>query len=827
MEINIETAVRICPVPYNNSEVICVQPNIYNNTIQLANGQSYPFSHVIPAECCQNRLFTTVINPLLNYLFEGCDVSVVTTGQSGTGKSYTLIGPGLHCALSESEHGIIPRFAREVFSRIAQNQDRSSIVHIAWSQICGQNIQDLLGTGSVECRNVSDAFQLIQLGMSNIASKSAHTLFTITLEQQWICDNAVQHRVSTASFTDLAGSEKMLIMDSNGSTQSIPTDPGLLALQRCVISLTESYIQSYNTSSTIPYNQSVLTTLLKDSFGGRAKTIVICCVSPLLRDFRETHYTLQFGIRAQLIKNVVTINSYTTYENIAENFDVFGLQFAANQLFKLVSNAEELFQKLVAKGQLPKSELEQIAQWLMLKQECEECLSETSEHHRSLERIEEEIEDTSEGSETELPDEVSENLMDRLEVMMENFRIKTDEIVLKSGVSCSVSCNLDNKEKLSNSRFEYHAKGARGRRGSIHSAEELDTTLSLLSNSAQIMEESISENGEELNQKQLKKTSHNSENSIHASSRIEKLKKTKQKPEIVEEKNKLGRSKSVASSKSSKNSESSYCDSRALVLHKQCNVNSSNSLSYDDLDNLRHEIRDLRKNRERLLEERYKIDSKVTNKKILSEVEERKLLQYEEAIESIDLAIEYKNRLLCGHLPLTEGNSNYTFLLDISVKLNENEMRMLLQRYFEKIIDLRSSSKKLEIQIGDVESQNENLSCRVRNLSHALQQVRLDAERRIVSLQQQHEDKLHLVMRHLASDNADEGMVSQLVKSSKQTALAVQVAGGKRVDKSSLIARITRYTHQTVPRQLQAVTQAPQAKVTRQKNKLIIQQSNK
>jgi hypothetical protein len=226
------------------------------------------------------------------------------------------------------------------------------------------------------------------------------------------------------------------------------------------------------------------------------------------------------------------------------------------------------------------------------------------------------------------------------------------------------------------------------------------------------------------------------------------------------------------------------------------------------------------------LELRCKIDLKSQNKKILNESEERKLLQYEEAVEAIDLIIEYKNSIICGHQPFKElEEQSDKMLMERFLKLSETEMRILLHKYFEKILDLRSSSKKLEMQILDIENQHENMAYRVQNLSHTLQLVRSEAERRIVSLQQQQEEKLYLVLRNLAGEDNEN---VRRGKGSKHSAVTVHVAGAStHVDKNRFIAKITRYKQETVPRQFQVVPASPQVKVTIEKNKIILQKTNK
>lgn len=188
----------------------------------------------------------------------------------------------------------------------------------------------------------------------------------------------------------------------------------------------------------------------------------------------------------------------------------------------------------------------------------------------------------------------------------------------------------------------------------------------------------------------------------HSKEQLEKLRRYRIKKEkrkefyenqISEESAKVSKSND---SNNSTNGDKSANDSKALALisnSSQSDLEHSTAvfLSNEKIEFLRHEIRNLRKTREFLIDQKMKIDAKLQNKTILSDVEERKLLQFEEATEAIDWAIEFKNEILCGHRPVSEralekiDDQGDKLLMDRLMKLSENEMRMLLHNYFQKV----------------------------------------------------------------------------------------------------------------------------------------------
>nr|CAD7408492.1 unnamed protein product [Timema poppensis] len=284
---------------------------------------------------------------MISYMIQGCDISVIAYGQKGSGKTYTILGPGLHCAFSETEYGIIPRATREIFYKLMHQTARKFRVKITFIEVYEETVRDLLNTSNfkeelitledkhgslfisgleeIECQTVSEVFNWLHIGMNN-------------KQVSWEVALHISHS---------------LLMSSN---------------------------------STKPRSGDSV-----NSFGGTANTLVVCCVSPASLDFDETMKTLHFSIRVRNIINVLTMNQYnneavareqpqkqqtTDDPNIFQepNMDTFGLEFAASQWLKLASNAGELLTKLSNKENLSNEEREEIEHWLCLKQECEEVL---------------------------------------------------------------------------------------------------------------------------------------------------------------------------------------------------------------------------------------------------------------------------------------------------------------------------------------------------------------------------------------------------------------------------------------------------------------------
>ncbi|KAF9808741.1 hypothetical protein SFRURICE_016258 [Spodoptera frugiperda] len=427
MDIPVQIAVRLKPPNLEDSSQ-CIFSNPVTQIVITESGQTFHVNRALPVDCTQANLFNSFMIPQINCFLDGCDTSVVVFGQAKTGKTYTLFGPGFECIHSECDQGIVPRFLSEIFHKLNQMPEREFILHITWMQVVNNNIFDVLGAGLVRCCNVEEAFQYLQLGWRQRCQGNNHTVFTVSVEQKWVSTNGVlNHRMSTASFCDLA---------------AYP-EPGLFALENIIKELLAG-----NPPKQINYDQCILTAMLRDSFGGRAFTWVIGCISAEPEDYQDTLKTLNLCLCCRGIKNFVTVNLFAdnntpvyTEKSVLPHADNnFNLQFATTQWIKLVSNAEGLFNKILQSKSLSEADINQVSEWLFLKAECDECLNgdagvdnKDANIKQGLPRIAEDTE-PSEPSESDVDSDSEEDthsdtvFQDKLEKFMEYFREKNDQL---------------------------------------------------------------------------------------------------------------------------------------------------------------------------------------------------------------------------------------------------------------------------------------------------------------------------------------------------------------------------------------------------------------
>ncbi|XP_052860223.1 kinesin-like protein costa [Anopheles cruzii] len=347
------------------------------NCLRCAGGRTFRFSHIFRTPIANQELYFESIACLMESVLEGYDFSVVTYGARGTGKTFTLYGgparsSGDGTTTTGGSEGIVLCFVRDLFCRLSAHPERMFSISIAWSEITadGDVIDVLENAAMVQCFSVEDTYALLGLGLQRRNGEN-HSILSLILEQQWTSIGGLnQHRQSTVSFCDLRGTQRVTDSESAG----VPNDSGLRKLEDIVIRRNEQY------------NESVLTAFLKDSFGGRAQTLLLLCVDASKLDTDSTQRDLQFGERAEEIVNHVVMNTFSdnNVPMVAMNEDLGtgntnldGLYFASQQWVKLLKNAETLFTKLFSTCELSQPERNQIEEWLYLKAECDDCFSST------------------------------------------------------------------------------------------------------------------------------------------------------------------------------------------------------------------------------------------------------------------------------------------------------------------------------------------------------------------------------------------------------------------------------------------------------------------
>ncbi|XP_063292259.1 kinesin-like protein KIF1B isoform X15 [Pelobates fuscus] len=357
---SVKVAVRVRP--FNSRElakeskcIIQMQGNstsILNPKNPKEPAKSFSFdysywSHTSPDDPCfasQNRVYNDIGKEMLEHAFEGYNVCIFAYGQTGAGKSYTMMGKQ-----EETQAGIIPQLCEDLFEKINDNHNDevSFSVEVSYMEIYCERVRDLLNPknkGNLRVREhpllgpyVEDLSKLAVTSYTDIAdlmdagnkartvaatnmnetSSRSHAVFTIVFTQKRLDveTNLSTEKVSKISLVDLAGSERADSTGAKGTRlkEGANINKSLTTLGKVISALAEvdnctSKSKKKKKTDFIPYRDSVLTWLLRENLGGNSRTAMVAALSPADINYDETLSTLRYADRAKQIKCNAIIN---------------------------------------------------------------------------------------------------------------------------------------------------------------------------------------------------------------------------------------------------------------------------------------------------------------------------------------------------------------------------------------------------------------------------------------------------------------------------------------------------------------------------------------
>uniref|UniRef100_A0AAX7UKT7 Kinesin family member 13Bb n=1 Tax=Astatotilapia calliptera TaxID=8154 RepID=A0AAX7UKT7_ASTCA len=285
----------------------------------------------------QDVVFQCLGESLLDNAFMGYNACIFAYGQTGSGKSYTMMG-------SSEQPGLIPRLCSSLFSRTEKEarEGESFTVEVSYMEIYNEKVRDLLdpkgsrqalrvrehkvlgpyvdGLSRLAVTSYEDIESLMSEGNKsrtvaatnmNEESSRSHAVFNIILTHTLmdLRSGTSGEKVSKLSLVDLAGSERAAKTGAAGERlkegSNINKSLSTLGL---VISALADHGAGKNKSKFVPYRDSVLTWLLKDSLGGNSRTAMVATISPAADNYDETLSTLRYADRAKNIVNHAVVN---------------------------------------------------------------------------------------------------------------------------------------------------------------------------------------------------------------------------------------------------------------------------------------------------------------------------------------------------------------------------------------------------------------------------------------------------------------------------------------------------------------------------------------
>ncbi|KAL6073190.1 Kinesin-like protein kif18a, variant 2 [Balamuthia mandrillaris] len=300
--------------------------------------QRYMFDRVFDQYATQREVYEHTAKDLINAVMNGYNATIFAYGATGSGKTHTMIG-------SKEQGGIMLEAMRDLFKAIQENQDKQYTIQFSYLEVYNEQIRDLLVEGNVilELRDTpkgavvsglshrtpksaEEILELLETGNSrravspteaNQVSSRSHAVMQVIVQQkERTADVQAAVNVGKLSLIDLAGSERACVTRNIGARmkEGANINKSLLALGNCINALGEGN----GKNKYVPYRNSKLTRLLKDSLGGNCRTVMITTVSPSSLSYEDTLNTLKYANRAKNIRTKVSRNVVNVKFHVAQ-----------------------------------------------------------------------------------------------------------------------------------------------------------------------------------------------------------------------------------------------------------------------------------------------------------------------------------------------------------------------------------------------------------------------------------------------------------------------------------------------------------------------------
>ncbi|KAM3147616.1 hypothetical protein pb186bvf_000423 [Paramecium bursaria] len=366
---NIQVLIRVRPLNYKETHLgsyCCVEST--ETSVVLDGKKEFQFDKVLGTESDQVAVYQAIGDKIIRTALSGVNCCLFAYGQTGAGKTYTMQG---NVNIPE-EWGLQLRVFDNLFSQLSI--ESSWTIKCTFLEIYNEQLIDLLSQNQqqlnireeskkvyvenlteVPVQTLADTLATLIKGLANrhvsstsmnLESSRSHSIFTMHIESKTAINNVYQLKKSKLNFVDLAGSERQKQTAATGDRlrEAANINKSLTTLGLVINSLSEQNLKKF-----IPYRDSKLTFLLKESLGGNSRTFMIASVSSSSTSFQETLSTLKFAQRAKQIKNQAIVNEESggTVETLKAEIKRLNQELQIVSQQKKVENEREFMSQIL------------------------------------------------------------------------------------------------------------------------------------------------------------------------------------------------------------------------------------------------------------------------------------------------------------------------------------------------------------------------------------------------------------------------------------------------------------------------------------------------